>query len=53
MDLASDPRLYRPSNADVAYTLTFSVIMLHTDAHNPNIKKEKKMTMSQFVSNNR
>lgn len=50
---SSDPRLYRPSNPDVAEVLTFSLIMLHTDAHNPNIKKEKKMTMQQFVSNNR
>jgi Sec7-like guanine-nucleotide exchange factor len=50
---ATEPRLYRPSNSDVAEVLTFSLIMLHTDAHNPNIKKEKKMTMAQFVSNNR
>jgi cytohesin len=49
----TEPRLYRPSNSDVAEVLTFSLIMLHTDAHNPNIKKEKKMTMAQFVSNNR
>ncbi|MDR3737732.1 MAG: Sec7 domain-containing protein, partial [Terracidiphilus sp.] len=53
VDVAKDPRLYRPPTVDVAEILTFSLIMLHTDAHNPNIKKEKKMTLAQFVSNNR
>ena len=52
-EATSDIRMYRPSNSDVAEVLTFSLIMLHTDAHNPNIKKEKKMTKAQFVSNNR
>jgi hypothetical protein len=27
--------------------------MLNTDAHNPNIKKENKMTKEQFIRNNR
>lgn len=40
-------------NADTAFILAYSVIMLHTDAHNPNIKPEKKMTKDAFVSNNR
>ncbi len=48
-----DPRSFRPSSPDVVEVLTFSLIMLHTDAHNPSVKKEKKMTMAQFVSNNR
>lgn len=52
-DAPVDPRLYKLSSSDVGEVLTFSLIMLHTDAHNPNIKKEKKMTMQQFVSNNR
>lgn len=26
--------------------------MLNTDAHNPNIPKEKKMTLNQFIRNN-
>jgi Sec7-like guanine-nucleotide exchange factor len=33
------------------YILAFSVIMLNTDAHNPNIKK--KMTEQEFVRTNR
>lgn len=47
-----DGRLY-PTAPDVVEILAFSVIMLNTDAHNPNIKKEKKMTRKQFVNNNR
>jgi Sec7-like guanine-nucleotide exchange factor len=39
-------------NAEVTYLLTFSIIMLNTDRHNPNIKVERKMTMEQFVRNN-
>mmetsp|Transcript_37186 Transcript_37186/g.51337 ORF Transcript_37186/g.51337 Transcript_37186/m.51337 type:complete len:861 (-) Transcript_37186:1826-4408(-) len=35
---------------DVAYMLSFSLIMLNTDLHNPNIKN--KMTEGQFVKNN-
>jgi Sec7-like guanine-nucleotide exchange factor len=27
--------------------------MLNTDAHNPNVKPEKKMTKNGFISNNR
>ncbi len=48
-----DPRSFRFSAPDVIEVLTFSLIMLHTDAHNPSVKKERKMTMQQFVSNNR
>ena len=40
-------------NADTAFVLAYSVIMLNTDAHNPNIKPEKKMTKAGFISNNR
>ena len=39
------------ANADTAYILAFSVIMLNTDAHNKNMKH--KMTKSEFVKNNR
>ena len=41
------------ASADAVYILAFSVIMLNTDAHNPAIKKQNKMTRQQFVSNNR
>jgi brefeldin A-inhibited guanine nucleotide-exchange protein len=40
------------ANADTAYILAFSVIMLNTDAHNPNLKS-KRMTKAEFVKNNR
>eukprot|EP01133_Synstelium_polycarpum_P020003 gene20003-23968_t len=38
------------ANNDTVYVLAFSVIMLNTDAHNPNIKK--KMTKAEFIRNN-
>ncbi|TYZ60389.1 hypothetical protein PybrP1_006115 [[Pythium] brassicae (nom. inval.)] len=41
------------ASADVAYLLSFSLIMLNTDLHNPNIRPEKKMTRDDFVRNNR
>ena len=40
-------------SADTAFVLAFSVIMLNTDAHNPSIKQEKKMTKANFIGNNR
>lgn len=40
------------ANADTAYILAFSVIMLNTDAHNKNMK-QKRMTKAEFVKNNR
>lgn len=40
------------ANADTAYILAFSVIMLNTDAHNKNLK-QKRMTKTEFVKNNR
>ena len=39
-------------NSEVAYLLTFSIIMLNTDRHNLNIRHDRKMTMEQFVKNN-
>lgn len=41
------------TNSDVVFILTFSVIMLNSDAHNNNIKKEDKMTLEEFLRNNR
>ncbi|KAJ9530132.1 hypothetical protein QJQ45_023410 [Haematococcus lacustris] len=37
------------NNADAAYVLAYSVIMLNTDQHNSQVKK--KMTQTAFVSN--
>ena len=39
--------------ADVAHTLAFSLMMLNTDAHSTQIKPANKMTLDQFVRNNR
>lgn len=39
-------------NAEVTYILTFSIIMLNTDRHNPNVRADRKMTLEQFVRNN-
>ena len=39
------------SHPDTAYILSFSLIMLNTDLHNPSVKN--KMTKQDFVRNNR
>merc|ERR1719482_1519055 len=39
------------ANADAAYVLAYSLIMLNTDAHSSQIKK--KMTQEEFVKMNR
>lgn len=36
---------------NAAHILAFAIIMLNTDAHNPNVESKKKMTCDQFVSN--
>ena len=38
------------ANADTAYKLAYSVIMLNTDAHNPQVKH--RMTLQDFLKNN-
>jgi golgi-specific brefeldin A-resistance guanine nucleotide exchange factor 1 len=38
-------------DADVAYVLAFSIIMLNTDLHNDQVKD--KMTIEQYMKNNR
>uniref|UniRef100_A0A7S1ZBD9 SEC7 domain-containing protein n=1 Tax=Ditylum brightwellii TaxID=49249 RepID=A0A7S1ZBD9_9STRA len=40
-------------NADAVFILSFSTIMLNTDLHNPNMKDEKRMTVEEFIRNNR
>lgn len=49
---SKDSTLGIVENADVTYLLLFSIIMLNTDRHNPNIRPERKMTVDQFVRNN-
>lgn len=39
------------ANEDAVFTLTYSIIMLNTDQHNPNVKKEKRMTAQDFARN--
>ncbi|PKI83678.1 guanine nucleotide exchange protein for ADP-robosylation factor [Malassezia vespertilionis] len=38
------------ANADTVYVLAYSVIMLNTDAHNPQVKH--RMTLQEFIKNN-
>ncbi|OWZ20607.1 Brefeldin A-inhibited guanine nucleotide-exchange protein [Phytophthora megakarya] len=40
------------SSADTAMIIAYSIIMLNTDLHNPQVKKNK-MSKEQFVKNNR
>lgn len=41
------------ANADTAYILAFSVIMLNTDAHSSTLAKQKRMSKDDFLKNNR
>ena len=36
-------------SADVAYVLAYSVIMLNTDAHNPQVKVKMSQQVSHFL----
>jgi len=38
--------------SDAAYLLSFSIIMLNTDLHNVNIRKDRKMKLQDFIRNN-
>lgn len=40
-------------NKDTAFIFAFGIIMLNTDAHNPNIPPDKKMTKNQYIKNHR
>ncbi|CAH0473647.1 unnamed protein product [Peronospora belbahrii] len=44
---------YVMASVDVAYLLSFSLIMLNTDLHNSNIRTEKKMKLADFIKNNK
>ncbi|KAI5784997.1 hypothetical protein DFH27DRAFT_266563 [Peziza echinospora] len=41
------------ANADTAYVLAYSVIMLNTDLHSIKLKGRPRMTKEEFVRNNR
>jgi brefeldin A-inhibited guanine nucleotide-exchange protein len=48
--IAGNPKAF--ANADTAYVLAYSVIMLNTDQHSLNIK-DNRMTPEDFIKNNR
>ncbi|TDZ17365.1 Uncharacterized protein Cob_v009713 [Colletotrichum orbiculare MAFF 240422] len=39
------------ANADAVFVLTYAIIMLNTDQHNPNLKGQKRMTVEDFARN--
>jgi len=39
------------ANKDAVLVLTYAIIMLNTDQHNPNVKKEKRMNYNDFARN--
>ncbi|RPB21977.1 hypothetical protein L211DRAFT_886029 [Terfezia boudieri ATCC MYA-4762] len=41
------------ANADTAYVLAYSVIMLNTDLHSIKLKGRPRMTKQEFIKNNR
>eukprot|EP00934_Nitzschia_sp_Nitz4_P004877 Nitzschia sp. Nitz4//scaffold63_size106090//21899//28360//NITZ4_004382-RA/size106090-processed-gene-0.139-mRNA-1//-1//CDS//3329555951//4867//frame0 len=49
--MAQNPEVF--PTADAAFILSFSIIMLNTDLHNPAIKEERRMTKEGFIQNNR
>ena len=40
-------------NPDVTYCVCFSIIMLNTDLHNPNMKPERRMQLKDFIKLNK
>jgi brefeldin A-inhibited guanine nucleotide-exchange protein len=44
-----NPKVF--ANADTVYVLSYSVIMLNTDQHSPQVKK--RMVLDDFIKNNR
>lgn len=40
-------------DSDTAFIISFALIMLNTDLHNPSIPKNRKMTKAQFIYNHR
>ncbi|CEF71641.1 Schizo [Strongyloides ratti] len=45
--------IFSKVNEDVIHILAFAIIILNTDLHSPHLKKEKRMTCSDFVKNTR
>lgn len=39
------------ANKDAVYILTYAIIMLNTDQHNPNVKSQNRMSFTDFARN--
>ncbi|KAM0401578.1 hypothetical protein ACHAQC_002269 [Fusarium culmorum] len=39
------------ADKDAVYILTYAIILLNTDQHNPNLETKKRMTLEQFARN--
>ena len=39
------------ANNDAVYVLTYAIIMLNTDQHNPNVRAQNRMTFEAFAKN--
>lgn len=50
-DKCTDSRLY--PTVDCAYLFSFAIIMLNTNIHNPNVKKQLRMTLETFIKQNK
>jgi len=49
--LPPDARLF--ASRDAVFVFAFSVVLLHTDAHSSSLQDSQRMTLDQFVRNNR
>jgi brefeldin A-resistance guanine nucleotide exchange factor 1 len=47
----ADGNYDRVGNTDAIFVLTYAIIMLNTDLHNPNLKSQKRMTIDDFAKN--
>lgn len=45
------PVLEEVADKDAVYVLTYAIIMLNTDQHNPNLKSQNRMTLLSFQRN--
>jgi Sec7-like guanine-nucleotide exchange factor len=48
---SASPRAF--ASRDAVFVFAFSVVMLHTDAHTASLNDDQRMTLDQFVRNNR
>src|SRR5690606_5081601 len=45
------PDQQEATDKDAVFILTYAIIMLNTDQHNPNLKSEKRMAFEDFSRN--